>query len=63
MLDADADAVAELMTTEMGKTLASAKAEVGKCAKALRCYAEHGPALLEPEPTTPTPWAPRRPTS
>ncbi|MGY1835753.1 NADP-dependent succinic semialdehyde dehydrogenase [Blastococcus sp. SYSU DS0510] len=50
VLDADTDAVAELMTTEMGKTLASAKAEVGKCAKALRWYAEHGPAMLEPEP-------------
>jgi succinate-semialdehyde dehydrogenase/glutarate-semialdehyde dehydrogenase len=50
VLDADAGAVAELMTTEMGKTLASAKAEVAKCAKALRWYAEHGPALLEPQP-------------
>ncbi|MGY2077762.1 NADP-dependent succinic semialdehyde dehydrogenase [Blastococcus sp. SYSU DS0828] len=50
VLDADADGVAELMTTEMGKTLASAKAEVAKCASALRWYAERGPALLEPEP-------------
>jgi succinate-semialdehyde dehydrogenase/glutarate-semialdehyde dehydrogenase len=50
VLDGDADTVAELMTTEMGKTLASAKAEVAKCAKALRYYAEHGPAFLEPEP-------------
>ncbi|MCZ2826444.1 MULTISPECIES: NADP-dependent succinic semialdehyde dehydrogenase [unclassified Modestobacter] len=50
VLDSDTDGVAELMTTEMGKTLSSAKAEVGKCAKALRWYAEHGPALLEPEP-------------
>src|SRR5215207_9433581 len=49
VLDADADGAAELMTTEMGKTLASAKAEVAKCGKALRWYAEHGPALLEPE--------------
>ncbi|WP_222195172.1 NADP-dependent succinic semialdehyde dehydrogenase [Modestobacter italicus] len=49
VLDADTDAVAELMTTEMGKTLASAKAEVGKCAKALRYYAEHGTAMLEPQ--------------
>ncbi|TFV90920.1 NADP-dependent succinic semialdehyde dehydrogenase [Blastococcus sp. CT_GayMR20] len=49
VLDADADAVAELMTTEMGKTLASARAEVAKCGKALRWYAEHGPTLLEPE--------------
>jgi succinate-semialdehyde dehydrogenase / glutarate-semialdehyde dehydrogenase len=49
VLDADTDGVAELMVTEMGKTLAAAKAEVGKCAKALRYYAEHGPAFLEPE--------------
>jgi succinate-semialdehyde dehydrogenase/glutarate-semialdehyde dehydrogenase len=49
VLDGDAPAVAELMTTEMGKTLAAAKAEVAKSAKALRYYAEHGPAFLEPE--------------
>ncbi|TYP90312.1 NADP-dependent succinic semialdehyde dehydrogenase [Blastococcus xanthinilyticus] len=49
VLEADTDSVAELMTTEMGKTLASAKAEVGKCATALRWYAERGPAFLEPE--------------
>ncbi|RBY87849.1 NADP-dependent succinic semialdehyde dehydrogenase [Blastococcus sp. TF02A-30] len=49
VLDEDTGSVAELMVTEMGKTLASAEAEVGKCAKALRWYAEHGPALLEPE--------------
>ena len=50
VLDADTDSVAELMTTEMGKTLASAKAEAGKCAKALRYYADHGPRFLQPEP-------------
>ncbi|MGY1753583.1 NADP-dependent succinic semialdehyde dehydrogenase [Blastococcus sp. SYSU D01042] len=50
VLDAETDDVAALMTTEMGKTLAAAKAEVGKCAAALRWYAEHGPALLEPQP-------------
>ena len=49
VLDGEVDSVAELMTTEMGKTLASAKAEVGKCATGLRYYAEHGPAMLEPE--------------
>jgi succinate-semialdehyde dehydrogenase/glutarate-semialdehyde dehydrogenase len=48
-LERDVDAVAELMTTEMGKTLASAKAEATKCVTALRFYAEHGPAYLEPE--------------
>ncbi|MGY1714589.1 NADP-dependent succinic semialdehyde dehydrogenase [Geodermatophilus sp. SYSU D01106] len=50
VLEADTDAVAELMVTEMGKTLAAAKAETGKCVKALRYYAEHGPAMLEPRP-------------
>jgi succinate-semialdehyde dehydrogenase/glutarate-semialdehyde dehydrogenase len=49
VLDRDAGTVAELMTTEMGKTLAAAKAEVAKCATALRYYAEHGPAFLEPD--------------
>jgi succinate-semialdehyde dehydrogenase/glutarate-semialdehyde dehydrogenase len=47
-LDADTDQVAELMVTEMGKTLAAAKAEVGKCAKGLRYYADKGPGYLEP---------------
>ncbi|RZU31943.1 NADP-dependent succinic semialdehyde dehydrogenase [Blastococcus saxobsidens] len=49
VLEADTDAVAELMTTEMGKTLASAKAEATKCVAALRWYAEHGPGMLEPQ--------------
>src|SRR3954471_22079007 len=48
VLDEDTDQVAELMVTEMGKPLAAAKAEVGKCAKALRYYADKGPAYLEP---------------
>jgi succinate-semialdehyde dehydrogenase/glutarate-semialdehyde dehydrogenase len=48
VLDADTDGVAELMVTEMGKTLAAAKAEVGKCAAALRYYADKGPGFLEP---------------
>jgi succinate-semialdehyde dehydrogenase/glutarate-semialdehyde dehydrogenase len=49
VLEGDTDSVAELMTTEMGKTLASAKAEATKCVTALRYYAEHGPSFLEPE--------------
>jgi succinate-semialdehyde dehydrogenase / glutarate-semialdehyde dehydrogenase len=48
VLDADTDMLAELITTEMGKTLAAAKAEVQKSAKGLRYYADHGPAFLEP---------------
>jgi succinate-semialdehyde dehydrogenase/glutarate-semialdehyde dehydrogenase len=50
VLERDTDRVAELMTTEMGKTLASAKAEAGKCVKALRYYAEHGESFLRPKP-------------
>jgi succinate-semialdehyde dehydrogenase/glutarate-semialdehyde dehydrogenase len=50
VLDRDVDEVGELMTLEMGKTFAAAKAEVQKCAKALRYYAEHGPDFLKPTP-------------
>lgn len=50
LLDADTAVVAEMMTTEMGKTLVASRAEVGKCSAALRWYAEHGPALLAPQP-------------
>jgi succinate-semialdehyde dehydrogenase/glutarate-semialdehyde dehydrogenase len=38
------------MTLEMGKTLASAKAEALKCAKGFRYYAEHAEAMLGDEP-------------
>jgi succinate-semialdehyde dehydrogenase/glutarate-semialdehyde dehydrogenase len=47
VLDADTEHVAALMTTEMGKTLAAAKAEAAKCASALRFFADHGPGFLE----------------
>ncbi|MBV9820788.1 MAG: NADP-dependent succinic semialdehyde dehydrogenase [Actinobacteria bacterium] len=42
--------VGQMMTTEMGKTLASAKAEVAKCAKACRFYAEHAEEFLATAP-------------
>ncbi|MGQ0765206.1 MAG: NAD-dependent succinate-semialdehyde dehydrogenase [Gemmatimonadota bacterium] len=44
------DNLALLMTLEMGKTLRSAQAEVGKCAAGCRYYAEHGPAFVDPSP-------------
>ena len=46
VLDAEADQLAELMTTEMGKTVKAAKLEVGKCAGGLRYYAEHASTML-----------------
>lgn len=50
VLEAEADTVAAMMTQEMGKTLAAAKAETLKCARAFRHYAEHGAAMLADEP-------------
>ena len=53
LLDAEVDATAATMTTEMGKTIASARQEVHKCAKTCRFYAEHSEALLADEPADP----------
>ena len=49
--DANRDRLARMATDEMGKTLKSALAEVDKCAAAFRHYADHGPAMLEPQRT------------
>jgi len=49
VLENDVDRVAELMTLEMGKTFAAAKAEAKKCATALRFYAEHAERFLADE--------------
>ena len=50
LLEKEADDVASMMTLEMGKTLASAKAEALKCAKGFRYYAENAEQLLADEP-------------
>ncbi|MBE1488780.1 NADP-dependent succinic semialdehyde dehydrogenase [Plantactinospora soyae] len=50
LLEVDRDDVARMMTTEMGKTYASAKAEVTKCAMASRYYAAHAERFLADEP-------------
>jgi succinate-semialdehyde dehydrogenase / glutarate-semialdehyde dehydrogenase len=50
VLDRDRETIATIMTTEMGKTLASAKAEVAKCAAASRYFAAHAERFLADEP-------------
>ena len=44
------DDIARVMTTEMGKTIVAARAEVLKCAKGCRFYAQHAEAMLADEP-------------
>jgi succinate-semialdehyde dehydrogenase / glutarate-semialdehyde dehydrogenase len=50
ILNDEHDQIAAMMTTEMGKTLVSARQEVAKCAMACRYYAEHAEGFLADEP-------------
>jgi succinate-semialdehyde dehydrogenase/glutarate-semialdehyde dehydrogenase len=50
ILDAEVDGIAEMMTTEMGKTLKAARLEITKCATGCRYYAEHAEQILADEP-------------
>ncbi|GII42808.1 NADP-dependent succinic semialdehyde dehydrogenase [Planotetraspora phitsanulokensis] len=50
LFEKEADAAAHLVTTEMGKTLASARGEVLKCAHGMRYYADHAAEFLADEP-------------
>jgi succinate-semialdehyde dehydrogenase/glutarate-semialdehyde dehydrogenase len=47
--EANKERLARAATLEMGKTFASAVAEIEKCVAGFRFYAEHGPAMLAPE--------------
>ncbi|MBV8517180.1 MAG: NAD-dependent succinate-semialdehyde dehydrogenase [Acidobacteria bacterium] len=49
LLDRRAHDYATTLTTEMGKTIKAAVAEVQKCAMVCRHYAQHGEAYLAPE--------------
>ena len=49
ILEAEKDRVGRIMTLEMGKPIAAARAEAAKCASACRYYAEHGERLLTAE--------------
>jgi succinate-semialdehyde dehydrogenase len=46
-----AEAMAQMITAEMGKPIAQARAEVEKCAVTCEWYAQHGPSMLVPEKT------------
>jgi succinate-semialdehyde dehydrogenase/glutarate-semialdehyde dehydrogenase len=50
VLEAGVEEIARVMTTEMGKTIGSARAEVLKCAKGCRFYAQHAESMLAEEP-------------
>jgi succinate-semialdehyde dehydrogenase/glutarate-semialdehyde dehydrogenase len=50
LLDGEADRLAAIATTEMGKTLRAAHDEVTKCAATCRYYAEQAEAFLRPDP-------------
>ncbi len=49
ILESERDRLGHIMTTEMGKTIGSARAEAAKCALACRYYVEHGQRLLADE--------------
>jgi succinate-semialdehyde dehydrogenase/glutarate-semialdehyde dehydrogenase len=49
-LESACEEIARVMTAEMGKTIVAARAEVMKCAKGCRFYAQHAEAMLADEP-------------
>ena len=50
ILDAEVDAIARMMTVEMGKPITAARGEARKCAVGLRFYADHAESFLADEP-------------
>lgn len=52
VLEGDIERAASMITLEMGKPIGQARAEVLKCAKSMRFYAEHAESFLAPEHLT-----------
>src|ERR1700734_3287535 len=52
LFEGEAPDIARIVTTEMGKTFASARGEASKCALGLRWFAEHAETLLADQPIT-----------
>ena len=50
IMEADIAETSRMLTIEMGKPISQSRAEVLKCAKNLRFYAEHSESFLAPEP-------------
>jgi succinate-semialdehyde dehydrogenase/glutarate-semialdehyde dehydrogenase len=50
LIEGEVPDIARILTTEMGKTFAAAKAEVSKCAVGLRWFADNAEELLGDEP-------------
>ena len=50
LLESETADLAALITSEMGKPIAQARAEIAKCAAACRFYAENAARILAPEP-------------
>ncbi|HEX2284996.1 MAG TPA: NADP-dependent succinic semialdehyde dehydrogenase [Mycobacterium sp.] len=50
VIEADVERAARMLTLEMGKPIGQARAEVLKCAKNMRFYAEHAQSFLADEP-------------
>lgn len=50
LMESEVDPTARMLVIEMGKPIAQARAEVHKCAKGMRFYAEHAEQFLADEP-------------